>query len=282
MLDIFMTKMQRKYHKALKWSENAQNILLCPLPQTSDIAFNLSNRDLHHLARIAVIHHHCHQPKGSKVFATYVREQGKNLSDLLRQAVIDNEHSEIFKLKAEFEKKHPTKLTPYGKFIKRRQKSIWKDFPNMHEVLVQEIKELDTMVREHILNIRRGQVFSEDLNFYDLIVRRDRIACLQSFYYDCVRDFDGEVDPCVCSGDLIGNDGSVSYGTLWVIDSGLWSVFNHHKVDPLPLATSKSNWFAYTSRCYPVGHWWVGNWNPDFHSVEEWELEEDEKYLIIT
>ena len=243
MLDIFMTKMQRKYHKALKWSENAQNILLCPLPQTSDIAFNLSNRDLHHLARIAVIHHHCHQPKGSKVFATYVREQGKNLSDLLRQAVIDNEHSEIFKLKAEFEKKHPTKLTPYGKFIKRRQKSIWKDFPNMHEVLVQEIKELDTMVREHILNIRRGQVFSED---------------------------------------LIGNDGSVSYGTLWVIDSGLWSVFNHHKVDPLPLATSKSNWFAYTSRCYPVGHWWVGNWNPDFHSVEEWELEEDEKYLIIT
>lgn len=284
MLDIFMTKLQSKYHKALKWDGNAQDILKSPLCVTSDIAFNLSNRNLHHLARISIPFHHCYYPKGFKMFPTFVREQtGKSLGELYNPA-FKGDFSEITELREKFAKKYPIKLSPYGKFLKRRKKSIWKDFPNMHEVLVQEIKALDAIVRKHILDIRKGKTFPEGLNFYDLIVRRDRIACLQEFYYDCVRDFsEGEIDPSVCCGDLLGNDGAVSYGTLWVIDSGLWSVFNHYKVDPLPLATSKSAWFRYTSRLKPIGHWWVVDWNPDFyHSSEEWELDEDEKYLIIT
>jgi len=281
MFDLFQTKLDKKYVQALKWSENAQNIYQAP------IRWNLfveggTPKELHKLARIAVVHHHCWQPKGSMWFAEYVRlETGKDFHQLLNDSVLLGDKSLIDRLRKSFEKKHPTKLTPYGKFLKRRQKSIWKDFPNMHEILIKEMKELDAIIRQMILDIRKGKSFPDGIDFYDLICKRTRIACLKEFYYDCSRDL-SDPEGFLCTNKLIGNDGAVSYSVDWVLDNGLWQVFNHYKVDPLPIATQRSGWFQYLSKVQPIGFWWLFDWNPDYMKGDEnWELAEDEQYLLI-
>ena len=133
-------------------------------------------------------------------------------------------------------------------------------------------------------NIRNG-VIHEEINFWELIEQRDRIADLECLYYDLCRDLVGEGwDASVCTGDLIGNDGSVPYSFGWMINEGLWQVFDFYKVDPKKVMLNHCGtwgWYPYASRI-DLNRWWLNDWNPDFLKYPDLcYLEEDEKKYYI-
>jgi hypothetical protein len=174
--------------------------------------------------------------------------------------------------------------TAWGKFLKRRRKGLSKDFGDAHAILIAEMTELNNTVRGLIDNIRNG-VIHEEINFWELVEQRDRIADLTSLYYDLCRDLHNEGwDASADSDELIGNDGSVPYSYGWMIDEGLWQVFDFYKADPKKVMLEHCGsfgWYPYAARV-DIGRWWLNDWNPKFMEFPELcYLEKNERHYYL-
>jgi len=284
MFDLFKTKKDEKYIQALKWSERAQTLYKAPVGRS--LFGNAFEKDgtLSRIARLSVIWHPC-TTEEKQSLGEFLKAKGVALHEYYEEIPF-MERLELYREWSSRNVSH--KPTEWGKFLKRRRKSLNKDFPpqEVHRVLIEKMTKLNDLIRHHIEDIRRGNSFNPP-NFWELIVLRDNVENIQEFYYDLLRDLAGEGwDASVDTGELIGNDGSVPYSYGWVLDYGLWQVFNHFGVEPKNVILDETDgygWLGYKTRLNLVGHWWVKDWDPNFMDTDDSHcmLSKDELYLKI-
>lgn len=269
------SKLDRKYLAGLqKVNDNAVEVYKTSLHIDYDFPEMIG------LGRVATVYHPCTEEK-DKDFTTFLWDNG-----LTRVCYNELKPIDRCKIWAKYSANH-VKIEPttWGRFLKRRRRGLNKDFANAHSLILKEIGELNCMVRSMLDDILEKKTPESQIDFWDLIVRRDRIEDITSLYYALRRDLHEEGwDASVCTGELIGNDGSVSYSDLWMIDSGLWQVFDHYKVDPKQVMLKETygrGWYPYVGKI-DYARWWVKDWDKNYVCVVDLtDLDEsDKKYFF--
>lgn len=241
------SKMHTKYRLALR--NNPDLLAVYRLGSWDDYIHKFPA--LNCLGRVASYQHICSMPSDAQDFADFIKEFGyKNMKDFWTKVPI----AERALFRKKYRKKFPLELTEWGKFVRRRRKHIMKDFP-MLDILVKEIIDLDNKILKITADIKKGNIYQE-IDWFDLLTQRDRIQNIEELYYDCIRQWEeNKIDPSICSGDLIGNDGSVSYATLWGVSEGLWQILDFYGIVPHKVLQGKGRWFSYGKDHLP--RWWL-------------------------